>query len=393
MSAIPLYPLPPGGVLVATACAKWREQNIQELQLSHHPIAGAVGGADALSKLEQGDWRTLLLDRRLPDLEVEELVAIVGRKFPRVEILFLDSQTGRPSAESGSNVPAVIQIAETKERQPHRDAPSHPPVAPLPGIIGSSAPMLRLYRMARLVAPRTTTVLITGPTGTGKELFARAIHQLSPRAARPFSVVNCAAIPEALLESELFGYVRGAFTGAVQSQVGRAQAAQGGTLFLDEIGEMPLSLQSKLLRFLEQKEIQRLGSPEVLRVDVRVLAATNTELGPKVARREFREDLFYRLSAFCLDLPPLALRKGDLLPLARHFLAAVSGNSPVPALSEDAVRVLEKHSWPGNVRELQLVLERASILAESSREILAEHIAFPSLPEGTKGGEPLQLAV
>jgi transcriptional regulator with GAF, ATPase, and Fis domain len=250
-------------------------------------------------------------------------------------------------------------------------------------MVGSSTAMQKVYTLVRLVAPRETTVLITGATGTGKELVARAIHQLSARAGRPFSAINCAAIPEALLESELFGYVRGAFTGAMQSQIGRVHAAQGGTLFLDEIGEMPISLQSKLLRFLEQKEIQRLGSADVLRVDVRVLAASNVDLARRVANREFREDLYYRLASFPIELPVLADRPSDILPLARHFLTRIAGGSSL-TLSEQAARLLQKHTWPGNVRELQFVLERACIMVDGGQELLAEHILFPNFSGPTR---------
>jgi transcriptional regulator with PAS, ATPase and Fis domain len=229
------------------------------------------------------------------------------------------------------------------------------------------------------VAPRSTTVLVVGPTGSGKELVARALHGLSPRAAKPFVAVNCAAIPEALLESELFGHARGAFTGAVQAQVGRIPAAHGGTLFLDEVSELPLGMQAKLLRFLEQKEVQRLGMAEPIRVDVRVIAASNVDLAGRAGRGEFREDLFYRLSAFPLELPPLTERRNDIVPLAEHFLACMAAamNGACPRLSGDAVRILEGHPWKGNVRELQHVMERASILVENGDTVLSEHLYFP----------------
>jgi transcriptional regulator with GAF, ATPase, and Fis domain len=246
-------------------------------------------------------------------------------------------------------------------------------------MIGRSAAMQRVYRLARLVARRSTSVLILGPTGSGKELVARALHELSPRAARPFVAVNCAAIPEALLESELFGHARGAFTGAVQAQVGRIPAAHGGTLFLDEVSELPYGMQAKLLRFLEQKEVQRLGTAELMRVDVRVLAASNVDLAGRAGRGEFREDLFYRLSPFPLELPPLTERRIDIVPLAEHFLAcmATAMSGPCPHLSAEAVHILEGHPWKGNVRELQHVMERASILVEDGDTVLTEHLYFP----------------
>jgi transcriptional regulator with GAF, ATPase, and Fis domain len=248
------------------------------------------------------------------------------------------------------------------------------PEAPLPGMIGNSRVMQPVYRLVRLLAPRNTTVLINGPTGCGKEIVARAIHHLSPRAARAFAVVNCAAIPETLLEAELFGYTRGAFTGAMQSYAGRIQTAQGGTLFLDEIGEMPLSLQPKLLRFLEQKELQRLGSAEVVRVDARVVSATNAHLLTLVREGKFREDLYYRLCAFPIEIPPLRDRCEDIAPLARHFLAKYAAPLPAPEFSAEALQLLKTQPWAGNIRELQNVIERALILSEDQAVIRPEHL-------------------
>jgi transcriptional regulator with PAS, ATPase and Fis domain len=187
-------------------------------------------------------------------------------------------------------------------------------------------------------------------------------------------VVNCAAIPETLLEAELFGYARGAFTGAMQSYAGRIQAAQGGTLFLDEIGEMPLSLQPKLLRFLEQKELQRLGSAEVVRVDARVVSATNAHLLSLVREGKFREDLYYRLSAFPIEIPPLRDRTEDIRPLATHFLEKYASRPPAPELSAEALELLETQPWAGNIRELQNVIERALILSEEQPVIRPEHL-------------------
>jgi len=243
-------------------------------------------------------------------------------------------------------------------------------------MVGDAEPMRVVYRMARLVAARETTVLVTGPTGTGKDLVTRAIHQLSPRSANGFAVLNCAAIPETLVESELFGYSRGAFTGAAQSYAGRILAAQGGTLFLDEIGDLPLAAQSKLLRFLEHKEIQRRGASETMKADVRVIAATNRNLATAVKDRSFREDLFYRLSAFPIRLAPLVQRGTDILKLALHFLIRLENKGRRLQLDPIAAKKIEAHSWPGNVREMQQVLERASILAGDASTILAEHIQF-----------------
>ena len=236
--------------------------------------------------------------------------------------------------------------------------------------------MLEVSRRIRLVAPRSTAVLVQGPTGTGKELVARALHRLSPRAQRPFIALNCAAIPEALLEAELFGHTRGAFTGAVQGRVGRLEAANGGTLFLDEIGELPLALQAKLLRFVECGELQRVGENEPVKVDVRIVAATHRKLGVMAAAGTFRADLYYRLSVFLIQTPALAGRSADIRLLAEHALGRMAQRESPKSLSEEALQQLEAHSWPGNVRELEHTIERAWILAEEKSQIGSEDIDF-----------------
>jgi len=365
-------------VIVASSNAGLRRQILQNLTSSRVRAAEAMGGADALGKLETSECQLLLLDRRLPDLDAEELLQIIHQRFPGIDVLLLD-EAGNPLLPSEWRSASACRLFQTINRW---QAPavrsavrSTLTAEPLPGMVGQTPSMNAVYRMARLVAPRSTPVLITGATGTGKEVVANAIHQLSPRAEKPFVVINCAAIPEALLESELFGYVRGAFTGAVQSRLGRIHAAHGGTLFLDEIGELPLGLQSKLLRFLDQGEVQRLGSSDLFRVDVRVVAATNADLAELSARKQFREDLFYRLSVFPIELPPLGERREDIAALAHHFLRKLFSGCQAPALAAESLRLLEGHSWPGNVRELQHVLERASILAEGGA-ILPEHLGL-----------------
>ena len=364
-----------------------RQQLVSTLNVNCAPVLSALGGADALGKLESSECDVLLLDQQLSDLDSEELLRLIGEKYPGVEVLQIDSKTrsvvGSPRKWT-SGVSDVLRSLE-KLTGVSRDMPEEVTAEvgteaaavtkALPEMVGTAPSINHVYRLVRLVAERTTTILVTGPTGSGKELVARAIHQLSLRAARPFIVINCAAIPEALLEAELFGYSRGAFTGAVQPRAGRIQAAQGGTLFLDEIGDLPIGLQAKLLRFLERGEIQRLGSSESLQVDVRVVAATNADLLRRVESREFREDLYFRLSVFPIELPSLADRKGDILPLAEHFLQKLSPAAAVK-LSATAMRMLERHAWPGNVRELKHVLERALILSGGLPMIGAEHIHF-----------------
>jgi formate hydrogenlyase transcriptional activator len=233
------------------------------------------------------------------------------------------------------------------------------------GIVGSNARLKSVIENIQIVAPADSTVLILGETGTGKELIARAIHDLSPRKNYPFVKVNCAAIPSGLLESELFGHERGAFTGAIAQKIGRFELANKGTLFLDEIGDIPLELQPKLLRVLQEQEFERLGSTRTQRVDVRVVAATNANLAPMVAEKQFRSDLFYRLNVFPITVPPLRERRDDIERLVRHF-----ANKYAQRLGKNIVNIpkatmdaLGRHSWPGNIRELQNLMERAVLLS------------------------------
>jgi len=235
---------------------------------------------------------------------------------------------------------------------------------------------LRLLELARRVAASDCTVLIVGESGTGKEVLARFIHRSSPRASQPFIAVNCAAIPENMLEAMLFGYERGSFTGAQSAHAGKFEQAQGGTLLLDEITEMPLALQAKLLRVLQEREVERIGSRTSISLDVRVLATTNRRLREEVAAGRFREDLYYRLNVFPLALSPLRLRRDDVLPLAMHLLSGrVRPGDRIPALSAEAAHLLLTYPWPGNVRELDNLLQRALILVNGP-VIRPEHIQF-----------------
>ncbi|HTU99153.1 MAG TPA: sigma-54 dependent transcriptional regulator [Luteitalea sp.] len=244
-----------------------------------------------------------------------------------------------------------------------------------PTIVGEHPALLDTLRSLKRVAPTETTVLLGGESGTGKELFARGLHGHSDRADGPFVAINCAAIPETLLETELFGHEKGAFTGASQRKQGKFEVAHGGTLFLDEIGEMPVNLQAKVLRVLEERSFERVGSNTTLHVDVRLVAATNRDLRAAVANRTFREDLFFRLSVFPIVIPPLRERASDVPLLARHFIEkfAREQNKRPPHLSSAAVEALEEHAWPGNVRELQNCIERAVILADSE-VVHAQHL-------------------
>ncbi len=251
------------------------------------------------------------------------------------------------------------------------------------GMIGYSPAMQRVFNMIEMVAKADFTVLITGESGTGKELVARAIHNLSERKDKPFVVVNCGAIPESLLESELFGHKKGAFTGAVSDKKGRFELANGGTVFLDEIGELPLTLQVKLLRVLQDKTIQPVGSDRDVRLDIRIVAATNADLKEKVKDGTFREDLFYRLNVINIELPPLREREEDVILLAQFFMDKFSQQTgkKIVAISEDAVDKLKSYDWPGNVRELENTILRAVVICDSTI-IRGEHIVFESIGKG-----------
>jgi len=263
-----------------------------------------------------------------------------------------------------ANLPSVAEMASTASNDR------------LPELIGYAPCMLEVSRRIRLVAPRSTPVLIEGPTGSGKELVAEGLHRLSTRSRKPFVAINCAAIPEALLEAELFGHTRGAFTGAVQGRVGRIESADGGTLFLDEIGEMPLALQSKLLRFVECGELQRVGDNETVKVDVRIVTATHQPLAQQTQSGAFRADLYYRLAVFLIRTPALSEHNEDLPLLVDHFMARMGREAPVKKLAAEALAKLTAHDWPGNVRELEHVLERAAILAGDESVLTAREIDF-----------------
>ena len=252
----------------------------------------------------------------------------------------------------------------------------------LPGVVGDSPAMLKVCRTIERVAPSDLSVVLTGESGTGKEVVARALHALSARRSERFVAINCAAIPDTLLEAELFGYERGAFTGAVKQTQGKIELAHRGTLFLDEIGDLPLSLQAKLLRFLQERVLERIGGRREIEVDVRVICATHRDLGKLMASGEFREDLYYRLAEIGVHIPPLRERDGDAVLLARYFLTqyASSLGRKVKGYTSGALRALDTHRWPGNVRELQNRVKRAVIMAESPR-IRPEDLDLPAEAE------------
>ena len=257
----------------------------------------------------------------------------------------------------------------------------------LPRIIGNSAALQGVLRLVRIVAPTDATVLIQGETGTGKELIAEAIHKGSERSSGPFVKVNCAAIPAGLLESELFGHERGAYTGAVTRSIGRFERANRGTLFLDEIGDLPLELQPKLLRVIQERQFERLGSTATIHTDVRVICATHRNLVEMVDERQFRADLFYRLSVFPIELPPLRERPEDIPSLVHHFVRDYADRmrKPFTSIAEEFMMGLERYSWPGNIRELQNFIERSVILADGA----VLNGSLPQLPSTSELSAPV----
>ncbi len=348
--------------------------------------ARAVSAAqDALRELEARDYDLVLTDVRMPGMDGLALLAAIQRLRPELTVIVMSAYGAQEAAleamKAGAydylskpfkrdEVVLVLRKAEERERLARENRRLRTELASeyAPGnLVGASQAMEEVLRQVRKVAPQKTTVLVVGESGTGKELVARAIHALSPRAALPFVAVNCGAIPSELIESELFGHVRGAFTDATRTKKGLAEEADGGTLFLDEIGELPPPMQVKLLRFLEDEEVRPLGDVRSRKVDVRVVAATGRDLGRAIAAGQFREDLFYRLDVVSVRLPPLRERPGDIPVLAAHFLARYARLRPELAgmrLSDDASDALVAHRWPGNVRELEHALERAVVLAE-----------------------------
>lgn len=393
-------------VIVASADVALRQRLRRSLATLRWQVREAAGGAEAMAQLEASRPEAMLVDTWLPDLEVGEFAGYIRLMHPGMEVLQLDGGTVAGGARSPrrnellhalreaqdaplndtaawATAPVSVPEKTVAARQvlsvlPGREEPVRREIAEggLPEMIGTSPPMRELARLIRLVAPRSTTVLIEGETGTGKEVVAKAVHRLSERAGKPFAVLNCAAIPEALLEAELFGHTRGAFTGAVQSRTGRIEAAHGGTLFLDEIGEMPMALQAKMLRFLECGELQRVGDNETVRVDVRVIAATHQPLEQRAQERTFRLDLFHRLAVFPVEVPALRERMEDLNLLTDYFMEQMGMEMPRKQLAAEAVMKLHMHNWPGNVRELMHVLERGAILAGDRPEIGVEEIRF-----------------
>ncbi|MGA8111368.1 MAG: sigma-54 dependent transcriptional regulator [Acidobacteriaceae bacterium] len=346
-------------------------------------VETASGVVDAIRRLEKRDFDLIVTDIRMPDGSGLEVMRSARKASPTTAVILLTAYGSVPDAVkamrdgaldyltkpiSFDHLQAVAAQVMQRAQQAMPEPEPHDPgagAADAGDIVGRSPVLLRALQRARAAASTGADVLIEAESGTGKELLARFIHEASARSHKPFVAVNCAALPEALLESELFGHGRGAFTGAVGARPGKFEAADGGTLLLDEIGEMPLNLQPKLLRALQEREFQRLGEGHSVRVDIRVIATTNVSLAGMVERGQFRADLYYRLNVIPLSLPPLRERRDDLPVLARHFAEqfAAQLRLGIPHLAPEFLNRLQAHDWPGNVRELANFMRRVMTLS------------------------------
>ncbi len=436
--SVPMLPtsprIRPRTALVASADSSFRQRLSEILTGLRWQVREVEGGAQAWKEAESATPEAVIVDSWLPDLDLAEFLADFRDRFPQVDLVtasgasseesprgpyrqellyalrrsqdtdtaawnaapVLAKLSGGPAMIEAMAQPAPVQpltiaalpvaaasgLAKTVPIRPEPPrtvlaaAGEQKAVDRLPELIGNAPCMIEVSRRIRLVAQRMTPVLIEGPTGSGKELVAEGLHRLSARNKRPFVAINCAAIPEALLEAELFGHTRGAFTGAVHGRVGRIESADGGTLFLDEIGEMPLALQSKLLRFVECSELQRVGDNETVKVDVRIVAATHRPLAEHTKAGTFRADLYYRLAVFLIRTPSLLEHLEDLNLLVDHFLRKMGREAPIKRIDQPAMAKLAAHGWPGNVRELEHVLERAAILAGDEPVLTINEIDF-----------------
>jgi DNA-binding NtrC family response regulator len=374
-----------GKILVVDDDATFRLTTAALLQADGHEVDTAADGQQAVERLRDRQFDLLLVDLRMPGIDGIGLVEALRLWGHGIPILMISGFGTVDAAVRALRVgvddfllkPVEPDVLSSRVTALLERRPQLAQIASNPGgIVGNSAPMHALLDRMRRVAVTESTVLITGETGTGKELVARGVHALSPRAKKSFLAVNCSALAEGLLESELFGHVRGAFTGAARDRAGVFEAADGGTLFLDEIGTTTPALQSRLLRALQEREITRVGATNTIRVDVRVVAATNLELRARVAEGKFREDLYYRLAVYPLNVPPLRERATDIPLLVEHALGQLRGRFSKTTLSCSplAMRLLRQYSWPGNVRQLMAALESAAISAGDSGRIEAQHL-------------------
>ncbi|SFC17661.1 two-component system, response regulator FlrC [Marinospirillum celere] len=379
-------------VLIVEDDADLREALEDTLDLEGWDYLSAVNGRDALKLLEKESVKVVVSDVSMPVMDGYQLLDELGQKHPGLPVILMTAYGSVSQAVEAMRQGAVDYLVKPFEPdllvklvRPLLEVNSLAATANEGPLVEDPASK-ELLQLAGRVAKSDASVMIGGESGTGKEVLARYLHLHSPRAKKPFVAINCAAIPESLLEATLFGYEKGAFTGANASTPGKFEQADGGTLLLDEVSEMPLELQAKLLRVLQEQEVERLGSRKTLKLNVRVLATSNRNLKESIQQGSFREDLYYRLNVFPLAWPPLRERKGDILPLAKALMvkhAQRMGVNQVPDLSQEAESLLLQHSWPGNVRELENVMQRALIMA-TGKQVTANSIII----EGNNPVEP-----
>jgi DNA-binding NtrC family response regulator len=395
----------PRHLLLVDDEAPFREVMAERLAEQGYRVEQAGSGEEALARLSDFAFDILITDLRLPGVDGRQVLDEAFTRYPDIIALVITGfgtlreavEVTRLGAEGFITKPfpfeellheldAAIEKRRLKAENAYLRAQLHDRFR-IEGIVGSTPVMLRLFELLKTVAATSSTVLVAGETGTGKELAARAIHDASPRRNQRFVAINCSAIPETLLEAELFGHVRGAFTGAVANRQGRVEQANRGTLFLDEVGTMSPALQAKLLRVLQAREFERVGDSQTIKVDVRVIAATNSDLKRMVEAGTFREDLFYRLNVIPVRIPPLRERRADIPLLAQHFLErlaaeATPGRGRV-TVGQDAQQALMAYGWPGNVRQLENTVERAFALSPGRSQIV-----FADLPDEIRETRP-----
>ncbi len=370
-----------------------REAIEATLEIAGYPVFSAGDGLEALALLKREKVGLVLSDVSMKPMDGLALLAQINTAFPGIPVVLMtafgDVEKAVSAMRSGAcdyllkpfEPSSLIEYVEKYQLSvPYDDST---------GVIAQDPKIEALLQLAKRVAKSSATVMLTGESGTGKEVFARFIHRNSARADKPFVAINCAAIPENLLEATLFGYEKGAFTVALQAQAGKFEQAEGGTLLLDEVSEMPLGLQAKLLRVLQEREVERVGGRKTIPLDIRVLATSNRDMAEIVARGTFREDLYYRLNVIPLCIPPLREHPADIVPLARYFVSRMDDAGRGLKLSGQAQARLLSHSWPGNIRELENVIQRAVILA-SHEEIEAEDLLLQEAWGGEKAEEKVE---